>query len=274
MKSGKELVREIQQSDVSGNTLSIWWLGQHSFVVKHQKTLLWLDPFLTPLPGRLVPPLLTPEDIPEGSIIFGSHDHADHIDRPAWKRIIRNHKDVTFVIPDILREGIIKDLQIPADRIIGIDDMSQKTIASISVTGIAAAHELLAPDSVTGQHHYLGFVIEIGDRTIYHSGDTCIYEGLETKLKHWHFDAALLPINGRDAKRLKSGCIGNMTYQEAADLAGALTPGITIPAHFEMFEGNTVDPQLFADYMTVKYPDLPIEIPIHGKRITVTNKKT
>jgi len=269
MKSGKELIREIIQTDEGKESLSVWWLGQHGFVVKHRNTLLWLDPFLTPLPGRLIPPLLTPEDILAGSIIFGSHDHADHIDRPAWKRIARNQRDVTFVVPDILRQNLITDLNIPADKIIGIDDMTQISLNSIKVTGIAAAHELLSQDPVTRQHHYLGFVIEIGDRTIYHSGDTCIYEGLETKLKHWHFDTAFLPINGRDAKRLKSGCIGNMTYQEAADLAGALKPGITIPAHFDMFEGNTENPLMFTDYTTVKYPHLRVIIPNHGERIII-----
>ncbi|RKX92618.1 MAG: MBL fold metallo-hydrolase, partial [Spirochaetes bacterium] len=228
MKSGKELIKEIKLTDRGDGYLTVWWLGQHSFAVKHKETLLWLDPFLTPLSGRRVPPLLTPDDIPAGSIIFGSHDHADHIDRPAWEHISEIRTDVTFVVPDILRQRLISDLHITPEVLIGLDDLTQKTIDNVSVTGIAAAHELLTPDPATGQHHYLGFVIEIGGMTIYHSGDTCIYEGLETKLKRWpFFDAVFLPINGRDAKRLKSGCIGNMTYQEAADLAGALRPGIT-----------------------------------------------
>ena len=60
-----------------------------------------------------------------------------------------------------------------------------------------------------------------------------------------------------------------MTYQEAADLAGAVRPGLTIPTHFDMFAGNTENPQLFADYMAVKYPDLPVRICRYGDRIEV-----
>ena len=58
-----------------------------------------------------------------------------------------------------------------------------------------------------------------------------------------------------------------MTYQEAADLAGALRPGLVVPAHFEMFESNREDPQLFADYVAAKYPRQKLLIPRHGERV-------
>ena len=61
-------------------------------------------------------------------------------------------------------------------------------------------------------------------------------------------------INGRDAVRYKANCIGNMTYQEAADLAGWCGTSMVIPAHYDMFQGNLENPELFIDYMTVKYP--------------------
>ena len=66
-------------------------------------------------------------------------------------------------------------------------------------------------------------------------------------------DVELLPINGRDARRYSNNCIGNMTYQEAADLAGEVGPGIIIPGHWDMFADNSADPQAFADYIEVKY---------------------
>jgi L-ascorbate metabolism protein UlaG (beta-lactamase superfamily) len=77
----------------------------------------------------------------------------------------------------------------------------------------------------------------------------------------------ILPINGRDARRLRENCIGNMTYQEAADLAGAGNPSIVIPGHFEMFTHNSEDPELFRAYVAVKYPDLPTVLPRHGEAI-------
>ena len=109
-------------------------------------------------------------------------------------------------------------------------------------------------DPITGQYPYLGYIVEGNGCTVYHSGDCCVYEGLVTRLKHWSFDVVLLPINGRDAKRYSAGCVGNMTYQEAADLAGAIAPRLTIPAHYDMFAGNQEDPLPFLEYMKVKYP--------------------
>jgi L-ascorbate metabolism protein UlaG (beta-lactamase superfamily) len=60
-----------------------------------------------------------------------------------------------------------------------------------------------------------------------------------------------------------------MTYQEAADLAGALKPRLTVPAHYEMFRMNSCDPQLFVDYMRVKYPGLAVRVCTHGKRFAL-----
>jgi L-ascorbate metabolism protein UlaG (beta-lactamase superfamily) len=62
-----------------------------------------------------------------------------------------------------------------------------------------------------------------------------------------------IPINGRDAKRYRQNWIGNMTYQEAADLAGDVMPSLVIPGHWDMFEINGEDPVLFADYIDAKY---------------------
>jgi L-ascorbate metabolism protein UlaG (beta-lactamase superfamily) len=68
-------------------------------------------------------------------------------------------------------------------------------------------------------------------------------------------DIQLLPINGRDGSRYRRNCIGNMTYQEAADLAGEVGPGLVIPGHFDMFADNSEDPNAFADYIDAKYHD-------------------
>ena len=72
--------------------------------------------------------------------------------------------------------------------------------------------------------------------------------------------AALLPINGRDGQRYRRNCIGNMTFQEAADLAGELNLQTVIPGHWDMFADNPGDPGAFADYLDAKYPGRVREI--------------
>lgn len=266
MLSGSELIRDIDECHVPARQLAIWWLGQHSFVVKAGSSVIYLDPFLTPMETRRVPPLLEPQVVRNASIICGSHDHVDHIDRGVWPDLAKASPVAKFIVPELLREGLARDLGMPAERFVGLDDSKTAKIDGVRIHGIAAAHEFLDQDPVTEQYPYLGYVIEANDCAIYHSGDCCIYEGLQTKLKKWDLDVVFLPINGRDAERLASGCIGNMTYQEAADLAGALRPGLTIPAHYEMFAGNSQDPQAFIAYMDVKYPYQRTALLEHGKR--------
>jgi L-ascorbate metabolism protein UlaG (beta-lactamase superfamily) len=60
-----------------------------------------------------------------------------------------------------------------------------------------------------------------------------------------------------------------MTFQEAADLAGDIRPGLTVPAHFDMFAMNSVDPHLFADYMAVKHSKVRTLIPDYGQTVIV-----
>jgi L-ascorbate metabolism protein UlaG (beta-lactamase superfamily) len=173
-------------------------------------------------------------------------------------------------VAELLRGKLAQELKMPPDRFIGLDDGKAASAQGLKINAVAAAHEFLDRDPATGQYPHLGFILEGNGCVLYHSGDCCVYEGLQTKLLKWRCDAVMLPINGRDAKRYAEGCIGNMTYQEAADLAGALQPRMTIPAHYDMFAGNPGDPVAFTDYMRVKYPALKVHVCKHGERFVLT----
>ncbi len=239
-------------------------LGQHSFLLKLGKVTLGLDLYLTPDPTRLVAPPFPPEEAVSLDLILGSHDHGDHIDRPALPVLAKASPEAVLVVPEAVRRTV----PFPPERVRGLDDGESVTLAGVRITAFAAAHELLERDPATGCHPCLGYVIEGNGVTVCHTGDCCIYEGLQTKLSRWRFDLLLLPINGRDAERLRRNCIGNMTFQEAADLAGALRPALTMPAHFDMFAMNREDPRRFIDYMAVKYPHLKTRIPVPGELFT------
>jgi L-ascorbate 6-phosphate lactonase len=269
MNAGTTLIRDIDTCELEAGQCAFWWLGQHSFVVKLGDTVCYLDPFLSPLPSRTVAPLLAAEDITNASVVIGTHDHADHIDRAVWPAIAEASPEAIFVTPALLCDRIAEELGMQDDRVVGIDEGLTERVGCVDIHGVPAAHELLDPDAATGLHPSVGVVLEGSGCTVYHSGDTCIYEGMQALLRQWQLDLAFLPINGRDAKRYAANCIGNMTYQEAVDLAGALAPRLTVPAHFEMFAMNSENPQLFMDYLGVKYPHLKGMIPTHGDRVVV-----
>ena len=266
---GKDLIRDIDSYKPGKKEIGLWWLGQHSFVVKAGTSVVYIDPYLEPAKRRQVPPLLKPMQITNAAIVLGTHDHGDHIDRTAWPGIAVASPKVKFVVPDLLLPRLGRELGIASEHFVGMDEGKTVDIGGVKVSGVAAAHEFLDRDEATGKYPYLGYVIETGGFTLYHAGDTCKYEGLETKLKKWKFDVMFLPINGRDAERLSHNCIGNMTYQEAADLAGALKPKLTIPAHYDMFAMNSEDPKKFTDYMKVKYPNLKTMICGYGARVSL-----
>jgi L-ascorbate 6-phosphate lactonase len=266
MLTGKQLIADIDACVVGAGELGLWWLGQHSFVVKAGQTVVYIDPFLSVYHGRQVPPLLQPEEIGNARLICGTHDHVDHIDRAVWPALAAASPGVTFVLPDMVRDSVAAEQGIAAERLAGLDDGKTIEVGGVRITGVPAAHEFLDQDPLTGRYPYLGYVVEAGGCVLYHSGDCCIYEGLQARLRRWQIDVACLPINGRDAVRLASGCIGNMTYQEATDLAGSVRPALTIPAHYEMFANNSQDPQAFLDYMAVKYPGLRTQKLQHGTR--------
>jgi len=273
MKNGLGLIEEINSCVLEKGDITFWWLGQMGYVVKLGETVIYLDAFLSEHPGRNIPPLLSAEEVINADFIFGSHDHTDHIDRATWHQISLSSPKAKFVVPNLLIKGLSKDLNIPVDRFIGLDDSTSITLGGIKITGIASAHEFLDQDDVTGSYPYLGFIIEGSGKVLYHSGDTCIYEGLHSKLKKWSkIDVMFIPINGRDAKKYAANIIGNMTYQEAVDLAGDVSPGIVVPGHYEMFSGNSEDPLLFSDYLDAKYPNTKCWIGNHGEKVLVSDK--
>jgi len=103
---------------------------------------------------------------------------------------------------------------------------------------VPAAHETIERDE-SGRCKFLGYVVRFGPWTVYHSGDTVLYDGMVERLRRYEIDVALLPINGRSPDR---GVPGNLWGREAARLAQDIAARLVIPCHFDMFEFNTATP--------------------------------
>ena len=243
------------------------FLGQMGFKFRFGETVVYIDPFLSDHPRRQFPSPMSVEELCDADLILGTHDHKDHIDRAAWTQVAESSPDVVFIVPELLlRQGLADDLNISSGRFVGMTHAQAVSLNGVRITAVASAHEFLDQDGETGLFPYLGYVIEWEGFTLYHAGDTCRYEGLETFLKQWHLDVMVLPINGRDAERYADGCVGNMTYQEAVDLAGEVGPQVVIPGHHDLFAHNGENPKLFADYLRAKYPNQKYYVMESGKK--------
>jgi L-ascorbate metabolism protein UlaG (beta-lactamase superfamily) len=185
--------------------------------------------------------VIDPDRLSFADIITSTHNHTDHLDAETLCPIIAANRRVKLVIAEANRAFVADRLKIDVDAAIGLDDGTSAEISGIKVSGIASAHEKVERD-VHGRAKFLGYVLQFGDWTLYHSGDTVRYEGMSEKLLPFKIDVALLPINGRAPERRVPG---NLFGSEAAQLARDIQAKLVIPCHFDMFEFNTASPDEF-----------------------------
>ena len=269
-KQMNEFMQSVRNTPTPYGTAALWWLGQMSLLVKIGNTVLSVDYFATDYPGRQVKPPVPAEEVTGVDAFLGTHDHLDHIDHDAWRIWARTCPDARFVFPEMHLLSVRAD-GIAADRCLALNDGGSCRVGDVTIRAIPASHEFLERDAETGLYPYLQYIIEGNGVKIYHAGDTVRYEGMMPRLRELGpFDAALLPINGRDGWRYSHDFLGNMTFQEAADLAGEILPRLVIPGHWDMFADNPGDPRAFADYLDAKYPGrIPCVIPEYRKLIPV-----
>lgn len=267
MKTHLDLINDINSTVLKDNEIAFWWLGQIGYAIKLGEKVMYIDAYLFNHPKRNIPPLLLDSEVTNADFIIGTHDHSDHIDRANWPGMAKASPDAKFLVSNPNKEKVSSELGISPDRFYGLKDMETLDFGDVKITGIPAAHEFLDKDDKTGEYMYTGCVISYKDFNIYHSGDTCRYDGLADRLRSFgHIDLMIIPINGRDAERYRRNCIGNMTYQEAVDLAGEIKPSLVAPSHYELFKGNTEDVGKFLDYLDAKYPDVRAWTGVHGEK--------
>jgi L-ascorbate metabolism protein UlaG (beta-lactamase superfamily) len=199
-------------------------------------------------------------------VVTSSHNHTDHLDQETLAALFKANPDVQFIIPKANRKFVATRMACDPDWPIGLDDGTSLEVEAISFHGLASAHDELKTND-KGEHHFMGIVIQWGPWTIYHSGDTRLYDGLEDRLNKFQIDLAFLPINGFKAERRVAG---NLNAEEAAQLAADCGIGTTIPHHYDMFEFNTADPKNFGTACSTK--GVHCKILRNGERATFSKQ--
>jgi L-ascorbate metabolism protein UlaG (beta-lactamase superfamily) len=235
------------------DALHIWWLGQSGFLIQWRGRHALLDPYLsdaltrkyagTDKPHvRMTARVIAPERLDFIDLVTSSHNHTDHLDAETLGPLLHASPGAAFAIPEANRAFVAERLGIDPARPIGLDDGVARTAGGFELTGLPSAHETVDRDE-QGRHRYLGYVLRLGPWSVYHSGDTVLYDGMVPRLARSRIDVALLPINGRRPERRVPG---NLDGLEAARLARDIGARFVIPCHFEMFEFNTASPEEFA----------------------------
>jgi L-ascorbate metabolism protein UlaG (beta-lactamase superfamily) len=240
LRAGEAFLADVQAAE---GPLDLWWLGQSGFLVAYGGRHLLLDPYLsdsltrkyadTDKPHvRMTERVIDPERLDFVDVVTASHAHTDHLDPDTLGAL-----DAELVAPEAHRNLATERA---GREPTGIDDGQTVELAGFSITAVPAAHEEIERDDA-GRMLHLGYVVRCGPFALYHAGDTIPYDGMAERIGSG-IDVALLPINGRAPERRVAG---NLTGEEAAELAHAIGARLAVPMHFEMFEFNTEPPDAF-----------------------------
>jgi len=190
---------------------------------------------------RMTELVIEPAGLSFADIVTSTHNHTDHLDADTLCPILERNPNLKLVVPEANRAFVAERLKIDPAIPIGVDDGTSIELSGIKFSGVASAHETVDRDE-RGRARYLGYVLQFGGWSVYHSGDTVRYEGMAEKLRPFDVDVALLPINGRARERRIPG---SLFGREAAQLAKDIEAKLVIPCHYEMFEFNTASPEEF-----------------------------
>ena len=275
-KSGKELLDEIKKSSPPANSLYVWYMGQHGFVINIDGTVIFIDVILNALPGkdgidrRNYPPPFGPDEKLRADYYIATHNHGDHLNIKTVAPLAMANPGVRFIVPEPW-VSVLTGAGINGERVSGARSGEAINAGGIQLIPVPAIHTRFIQDEgvrdKNGCHTDLGFVIKAAGFSLYHPGDTWITPGLVKTLKELGpLDIAMLPINGTDWERTDEGCIGNVNAMDAVKLAQAVPVDLVIPCHFDMMPGNTENPAYFADCMYRHCPQKRFHICALGER--------
>jgi L-ascorbate metabolism protein UlaG (beta-lactamase superfamily) len=230
----------------------MWWLGQSGFLLHTPAATIVFDPYLSDSltkkyaasdkpHTRITERVIEPSQLTGIDVITCSHNHTDHLDAETLLPMLAANPKAKVLIPRANRAFVLERLGKVGDALVEVDAGESVRVAGVEFHGIPAAHNTVERDG-QGRCRFLGFVARVDGKTVYHSGDTLLHDGLVPALAPFRPDVALVPINGNRPERRVAG---NLDGREAAQLTHQIAAGIAVPHHFDMFEFNTALPDEF-----------------------------
>jgi N-acyl-phosphatidylethanolamine-hydrolysing phospholipase D len=217
---------------------ALTWIGHASFFVRLDGASFLADPVwaerASPFgfigPRRLVPPGVPLEALPRVDFALVSHDHYDHADLAAMRRL--GERDVPFVVPmgmaDLVRAA---GASVHAE----LEWWQAAELSGVTVTCVPVRH--FSGRGLTGRNRRLsaGFVVAGRTRRFYHAGDTAFFEGFaEIGRRLGPIDLAALPIGAYEPRAMMGPV--HMNPEEAVRAALLLGARRTVAMHFGTFD--------------------------------------
>jgi L-ascorbate metabolism protein UlaG (beta-lactamase superfamily) len=181
--------------------ITVKWLGHASFHLVADGKNIYIDPY----EGKY-------ED--KADIILVTHSHFDHCDTSKINRVRKS--DTVIIAPEECASKVGGNVRVlkPGEKTI-IDNIVIEGVHAYNVRRFRSPGNPFHPKGLG-----LGYLITIGDKTIYHAGDTDLIPEMKN-LRDRKITLALLP----------SGGTYTMDNPEAAEAAITINPEIVIPMH-------------------------------------------
>lgn len=209
--------------------MRLTWLGQGGFLFEAGGKRLAVDPYLTDSLRkkgftRLILPPMKPEDLNAEAIVC-THDHGDHFDPETILGMLSASLETLIVGPASVAT-LGKELGMTVETL-KVGDQPLE-LGPFVIRAMPAFHS--DPEAI-------GLLIEVDRCRIYLTGDSMCSDQLANAAgSDGPVDLLLICVNGK---------LGNMSAEEAVEVAKSLRPSLTIPMHYGMFAENTVDPGTF-----------------------------
>lgn len=239
-----------------GVQFHVYWLGQAGFVLDSPTARVVIDPYLSNSLAekyrgkrfphhRMMPPPIKPEELKDVDWVLSTHIHTDHLDPGTLPVLAQVNPQCRFLVPrsaaaTALERGVPGERMTVCNSGEPIELTPREGGEPMEVFVTPAAHEKREYDT-EGNDLYLGYAIAANGSTVYHSGDTIPFSDLDETISRFNIDLALLPVNGRDELRRSNRVPGNLTLDEAVDLAIRRQIPAFIGHHFDMFGFNTIE---------------------------------
>lgn len=173
--------------------LRLTWLGHAGFLISIGAHRILIDPLLSQRVARVyrnfAPCPLPARDWPKIDAVLVSHNHYDHLDRAALRALA---PEVPAVVPRGLGGWFARWNPRPVRE---LDWWQETRFGDLRVTLVPSRHWSRRGVFDVNRSHWGGFVLQCGDRAVYHAGDSAWFEGFaEIRRRFPALEAAMLPI--------------------------------------------------------------------------------
>jgi L-ascorbate metabolism protein UlaG (beta-lactamase superfamily) len=203
--------------------VDVRFLGQSCFELKAGGATVLIDPFLTGNPKAAA----TADEV-EPDVILLTHGHADHLGDTV--DIAKRTGATVVAIVELANELGESGVESVLDPNYG----GTVTFDWGWVKLVPAWHTAVSPSGTA--HMPAGLLIHIGDRLVYHLGDTCLFGDMKLIARRGDkVDLALVPIGGHYT----------MDRFDAVTAVELIDPAQVIPCHYDTFPPIETDAEAF-----------------------------